>query len=80
MTEAVNAIIQYAFKELKVKRVAITCAANNHKSKNVAVRLGFSQEGILRADRADPITHEIGDTLLYAKYDLLNLPPLEVKW
>lgn len=80
MTEAVNAILQYAFNELKIKRAAITCGANNIRSKNVCERLGFSLEGILKADRIDPITGEISDTLLYAKYDLLGMPSLQVEW
>ncbi|MFX8242925.1 GNAT family N-acetyltransferase, partial [Acinetobacter baumannii] len=33
MTEAINAITQYAFHVLEVKRIAITCGVDNLKSK-----------------------------------------------
>ena len=48
ITEAVNALTQYAFKQLKVNRVAITCAINNIPSQKIATRLGYVLEGKLR--------------------------------
>ncbi len=33
MTEAINALTQYAFKQLSVKRIAITCDIDNLRSK-----------------------------------------------
>jgi ribosomal-protein-serine acetyltransferase len=80
MTEAVNAITQYAFKQLHMKGVAITCGRDNIRSKKIPERLGFHLEGALKANRIKPITGDISDTLIFAKYDLNNLPSLVVNW
>ncbi|MBP9726765.1 MAG: GNAT family N-acetyltransferase [Gammaproteobacteria bacterium] len=80
MTEAINAITQYAFKQLKVKRIAITCDPDNIKSKNIPERLGYTLEGRLKHNRIKSGNGGIGDTLIYAKYDLTDLPSLNVSW
>lgn len=80
MTEALNAIAQYAFKEMKVKRLGITCDVNNTRSKKLAERLGFVLEGKLKASRREPLTAKISDTLIYARYNLIGLPDLTVSW
>lgn len=79
MTEAVNAITQYAFKQLRVKRIAITCDVVNGRSKKIPERLGFTLEATLKANRIR-ITGEISDTLVFARYDLKDLPDLLVTW
>lgn len=80
MTEAINAITQYAFKQLGVKRLSITCDINNIRSKKLSERLGFSLEGTLKSHRIEPLTGKLSDTLIYARYDLLGLPDLTVEW
>lgn len=80
MTEAINAITQYAFKQLKVKRIAITCDPDNIKSKHIPERLGYTLEGRLKNHRIKSNNGEVGDTLIYAKYDLTDLPSLNVSW
>jgi len=80
MTEAVNAITQYAFKQLGVKRITITCDVDNIRSKKIPERLGFSLEGTLKGNRRKPLTNEISDTLIYSRYDLNGLPDLIVTW
>jgi ribosomal-protein-serine acetyltransferase len=80
MTEAVNAVTQYALKQLQVKRIAITCDPDNLKSKNIPEKLGYTLEGKLKNHRKKPSNGGIGDTLIYAKYDLENLPLLRVNW
>lgn len=80
ITEATNALTQYAFKQLKVKRIAITCDANNIRSQRIPERLGYSLEGILKYNRISPKTHEVGDTLVYARYDMRQLPDLRCSW
>ncbi len=69
MTEAVNALTQYAFKQLGMKRIAISCRIDNIRSKKIPERLGFVLEGTLRNNRRKPLTNEISDTLIYAKYE-----------
>lgn len=80
MTEAINAITQYAFKQLGVKRIAITCDLDNSRSQMIPERLNYTLEATLKSNRRKPITGEISDTLVYAKYDLDNLPNLNVNW
>jgi ribosomal-protein-serine acetyltransferase len=80
MTEAVNAITQYAIKQLQMKRVAITCDIDNVRSRKIPERLGFQLEATLKANRIKPITGDVSDTLIFAKYDLNNLTSLVVTW
>jgi len=49
MTKSCRRLIQYAFKELRLNRVEMRIAANNHKSKKIPLRLHFTLEGRLRA-------------------------------
>ncbi len=79
MTEAVNALTQYAFQELKVKRIAITCAEDNIRSQKIAERLSYTLEGTLRYNRLT-INNELSSTLIFARYNVSNLPTLHVKW
>lgn len=80
ITEAVNAITQYAFKVLMVKRIAITCDVDNYKSKKIPEQLGYCLEGTLKCHRIKPITGKPSDTLVYARYGLEKLPDLIVNW
>jgi ribosomal-protein-serine acetyltransferase len=49
VTQACRTMVQHAFEEHRVHKVVITCAIGNLRSRAVAERLGFVQEGILRA-------------------------------
>jgi ribosomal-protein-serine acetyltransferase len=48
MTQTCRAVIAYAFTDLRLDRLEIQCATDNERSRQVALRLGFQQEGILR--------------------------------
>jgi len=48
MTRACKKIIDYALKGLNLNRVEIRCAENNHKSRAIPERLGFTNEGTIR--------------------------------
>jgi ribosomal-protein-serine acetyltransferase len=48
MTAAVRRLVSHAFDELRLNRVAIAAATNNPRSRAIAERLGFRQEGVLR--------------------------------
>lgn len=80
MTEAINALTQYAFMQLKVVRMAITCDIDNIRSKKIPERLHYKLEAVLKSNRRKPLTNELSDTLVFARYNLDNLPPLPVTW
>lgn len=67
MTEAVEGIAAFAFKELHAKRLEIRCDARNKKSRAVAERVGFNLEGILENSAMAVDGSEIRDTCVYAK-------------
>ena len=48
MTAACRTMTMHALAELKLHRVEIRCAPENHKSRGIPIRLGFSEEGRLR--------------------------------
>jgi ribosomal-protein-serine acetyltransferase len=48
VTRACRTMVRYAFEEHQVQKVVISCAIDNPRSRAVAERLGFVQEGILR--------------------------------
>jgi ribosomal-protein-serine acetyltransferase len=48
MTKACQTMIAYAFKELRLNKVEIRCATSNTRSCAIPIRLGFTQEGIIR--------------------------------
>ncbi|GIP21633.1 GNAT family N-acetyltransferase [Paenibacillus sp. J22TS3] len=49
ITKACRALINYSFQELELNRVEIRAAVDNKKSRAVPERLGFTQEGVIRA-------------------------------
>jgi len=48
VTQACRAMVRHAFEVLQAHKVVISCAIDNLRSRAVAERLGFVQEGILR--------------------------------
>lgn len=48
ITRSVQALINYAFDELKLNRIDIRAATENYKSRAIPERLGFSKEGTLK--------------------------------
>ncbi|GCF06676.1 GNAT family N-acetyltransferase [Dictyobacter arantiisoli] len=48
MTKSCQALIAYAFDELKLNKVEIRAAIDNHRSAAIPQRLGFVQEGVIR--------------------------------
>jgi ribosomal-protein-serine acetyltransferase len=48
VTQACRTMVRHAFEEHEVHKVVISCAIDNPRSRAVAERLGFMQEGILR--------------------------------
>lgn len=48
MTKVCRAFVDYALIDLNLNRVEIRCAENNHKSRAIPERLGFTKEGMVR--------------------------------
>ncbi|RWZ54684.1 N-acetyltransferase [Halobacillus fulvus] len=48
MTKACQAVIDYCFEELDLKRIEIRAATGNGKSFAIPERLGFQKEGVVR--------------------------------
>lgn len=66
ITEAVKGIVDFAFNELKARRLEIRCDPLNEKSRRVPERLGFTLEGILRNDSLSADGKELRDTCVFA--------------
>jgi ribosomal-protein-serine acetyltransferase len=68
VTRACARFIGHAFDELRLHRVVIKAAVTNERSRAVAVRLGFTQEGTMR--EAEPsATGEYHDLVVYGLLD-----------
>ena len=48
MTEAASAVVEFAFSDLGLHRVALSAATDNGASARVAEKIGFKREGLLR--------------------------------
>jgi ribosomal-protein-serine acetyltransferase len=48
VTESVRAVVAFTFLELALNRLEIRCAIGNQRSRRVAIRSGFNEEGIRR--------------------------------
>ena len=66
MTEAVNAMTQYAFDQLNAIRVQICTQLENQKSIAVAKRCGYIQEAILKNYRLDCLSKKPCDEVILA--------------
>lgn len=67
ITEATEAITNFAFQELKAKRVEIRCDSKNSRSRAIPERLGFTLEGILKNNSMSIDSEELRDTCIFAK-------------
>jgi len=76
ISKSCKAIINHAFKELGLNRIEIKCGVGNAKSRAVAEKLQFKQEGILR--QAELLNGKFIDLYLYAmlKEDWYVMNPL----
>jgi len=66
ITKSVEALIKFAFDELKMNRIQIRCGVGNIPSRNIPIRLGFYFEGIERAGELFPDGSYI-DLEIYSK-------------
>jgi ribosomal-protein-serine acetyltransferase len=62
MTESCRSLINYGFMTQKLDRVVIACARENHRSRAIPLRLGFTHEGVIRDAEwlyKEFVTHDI---------------------
>ncbi len=64
MTAAVESLVTHAFDEWRLHRVELRAAPANARSRAIAERLGFREEGLLR--EAERFGSEFRDLILYA--------------
>lgn len=82
ITEAVNALTQFAFDKFTARRVQICAQRNNKKSRAVAERCGFIKEATLKNYRLDLETKKPCDEVIYAcfsKSQLSFLTPITIQ-
>jgi RimJ/RimL family protein N-acetyltransferase len=73
VTEAVNAITQYAFDKFNAVRVQICTQLENKKSISVAKRCGFIQEAILKNYHLDCLSKKPCDEVILACFSTAQL-------
>jgi len=75
ITRCCTALINHGFTQLGLNRIEIKCATGNEKSRSIAEKLQFKQEGILR--EAELLNGKFIDLYLYAmlkkEWAILNL-------
>ena len=64
MTRCTKALIQYVYEEYDINRIEIRMSTKNKKSRAIPVRLGFTQEGILRNN--ERLQGEFSDSYVYS--------------
>ncbi len=64
MTRSCRALVEHAFRELRLNRVEIYCATENVRSRRIPERLGFRQEGTHR--QAEWVHDHFKDLVSYA--------------
>jgi ribosomal-protein-serine acetyltransferase len=78
--EAVNALTRYAFEVLDAKKVEIKCDVENPASIGIPKKLGFKLEARQKGVWPRKDKHELAEIVTYARFDMINLLPLEVRW
>ncbi|MGE8204403.1 GNAT family N-acetyltransferase [Heyndrickxia sp. NPDC080065] len=66
ITEAVEGLTSFAFKQFKAERIEIRCDPKNTNSRRVAERLGFTLDGILRNNTMSADGKSIRSTCVFS--------------
>ena len=64
MTEVVARVLTFAFKQLKLEKIALRTLADNAASQRLARKVGFRREGDLRSEYRKP-SGALLDMILY---------------
>lgn len=79
-TEATNAVIRFAFSEMKYEMMGIEYFEGNEKSKRIIQKLGFTFTHTTAKGHARCLNGELLDVHHYVMHDVNVLPPLDVRW
>ena len=80
ITESTTALLHYAFKELKARRVEIRCDSDNKASEAIMKKCGLDYEGRLRNFGLKVDGKTPRDELVYSAINLDKVPELNTSW
>jgi len=80
MTEGVNALSLYGFRELGLRRLVIRCDDDNTKSAGVPERLGFALESTSQNDALKPNSSDLRTTRTYVRFNADGLSDEDISW
>lgn len=64
MTKCTQALIRYVYEVYDINRIEIRMSTKNKKSRAISIRLGFTQEGILRSN--ERLQGEFSDSYVFS--------------
>ncbi|MDU6096547.1 MAG: GNAT family protein [Staphylococcus epidermidis] len=64
MTKCTKALIRYVYEVYDINRIEIRMSTKNKKSRAIPIRLGFTQEGILRSN--ERLQGEFSDSYVFS--------------
>ena len=73
MTEAVRGLTGFAFQELGVHRLEILCDPDNHASRAIPEKIGYTLEATLKQNTVSADGRSYRDTCLYAMLNQTHL-------
>jgi len=71
-SEAIKPVIDFAFNELKLRRLYLFAYASNKASNNLAKKLGFELEGTLKQSHKSKATGQIFDANCYGLLNIIS--------
>jgi len=79
-SEAVNAMVRYAFVVLSARKVEIKCDTDNVASVRIPEKLGFALEATQKGNWPRTDKYDLAEIRTYSIFVVSQLPDLEVQW
>lgn len=80
ITESTNALVRFAFDQLKAVRVEIKSEEDNVASRAIAEKLNFTLEAVQKNSKLKTDNKTLCNGVVYARTDAHNLPDIFVSW
>lgn len=77
--EAANALTRFLFTYFNANRIEMQTDSDNQKSINIPLSLNFEHEATLKKSYINN-SGNLVDTEIFVKFDLKNLPPLDIRY